>query len=343
MPDFRRGTAAIQAANESSGGFQPFAPSIRWTEDKEEKYVLFLTPIEEVPLVELHEFIPIGEGEKGDGTSFQKYGFYISRKDQAIGEDYDLLEDRNGFKPKQRNLAVAVELEPVMKTVSGRQRPKGFEVKTREFDRRIDPEDENSDKETVLAPVVGVTIQSPFNFFGYLASFHEGTAPVEETPFKVQRRGKTKDTTYDFVHYLDQAVDLSALIENVDGISYLNEQMDEIIEKIDNLDDAEAGRVIADYLLDARLEELADGERYEEEILPLEDLKPKYGNKDKYGNESKKRPSRPSRRSQRSRSDNGDGTDADGDDTPTPKPDKKDKFDRMKERAAKKRSEASAA
>lgn len=275
MPDFRRGTEAIREAQENKGGgnFRPFVPTIRWTEDKESRYLLFLTPAEDIPLIYYHEFIPVGEWESKDGSkSGTRYGFYISRKDPGIGEDYDPLEDdfEPPVEPKQRNVAVAVELEAVVKKVKGRNRPSGFKVKTVEFERRVGDGDET---ETVTAPVIGVVAQSPHNFFGWIGSFNDNTAAITEVPVQVTRRGTDSDTKYDFVPYLDQKVDLSAVIEFIDGITYLEDDLEDLLESIEKMEDDSAVATIADALLAARLDELADLDRYKKEVAKVKRIK----------------------------------------------------------------------
>lgn len=353
MPDFRRGMAAIKEAQESSrggGDFKPWVPQIKW-EDGDERYVMFLTSIEETPLVELHEWIPVGKAEKSDGTEYTKFGWFISRTDPAIGEDVDPLTEK-GSDPKQRNIGIAVELEPIMATVKGRPRPKGFEVKTHEFERSIRDDEGNAtdEKETVVAPVIGVVTQSPHNFYGYLGSFNETEAPVEETAFKVLRRGGDKNTAYDFTPYFDQDVDLANIVEYVDGITYLNENMDEIVEAVDGLPTDEAAHLIAIALLDARLEELADGERYEELTGEIKEIKSKYGSKKKKG-EGKATSEKPKRTSQRTRAkakseDAGEEASAEAEEE-APKSqaddDKMDKFEKLRARAKKRKADAAAA
>lgn len=301
MPDFRRGIAAIQESESSSkgGDFRPWVPQIKW-DDGDEKYVLFFN-FEEAPTVALHEWIPVGEGEKADGTKFKRYEWFIDRTDPGIGEDEDPLTEK-GSSPKERTVAVAVELEPIMTTVRGRPRPKGFEVKTVEFDRKIrDDEGKATDEtESVTAPVIGIVTQAPSNFFGYLASFNETDGPVDETPFKVKRRGGDKNTAYDFSHFMDQEVDLTNLIEFVDGITYLNDEMDDLSEAIEDLDAVEAASLIAAALLNARLEELSDPERYEELTGHIEEVESKYGKKKGKGDD-KAKSSRPKRSSQRTK------------------------------------------
>lgn len=350
MPDFRRGIEAIKEAQESSkgGDFQPWVPQIKW-DDKDERYVLFLTSIEETPLVSIHEWIEVGEGEKGDGSKFKKFEWFISRTDPAIGEDEDPLTEK-GSDPKDRNIGVAVELEPIMTTVKGRPRPKGFEVKTHEFERSVRDDDGNAtdEKETVTAPVIGIVMQSPHNFFGYLGSFNETDAPVEETPFKVLRRGAKTDTAYDFTPYMDQEVDLTNLVEFVDGISYLNDEMDELVEAIEDLDPDEAAHLIGEVLLNARLEELADRERYDNLTGDIEKIESKYGKKKK-DKETKAATSKPKRTTQKSRARSKNGASAEVEETEAdetqeePQDEQKKKFNELRAKAAKNRKAKSAA
>lgn len=270
MPDFRRGQAAL-AEPEKSGNkqFTPFAPNVMWREDKEEKYLLFLNPAEDLVKVDYHDFIVVGHRDNGKPI----YESFISRKDPAIGEGYDDIEDRLGQPPRERILGVAVELEPTFSQVKGRKRPTGFEVKTDTFERKTD-----NGTEEVTVPLVGLVTQSRFNFYGWVGSFNDSTAPIEETPVQVIRRGKDQTTTYDFTPFLDQPVDLSNLIEYVENVSYLREALDEI-ELPD--DQHEAALAIGSVFLDTRLTELADGNRYERLVSGIDSLETKFPRGDK--------------------------------------------------------------
>jgi hypothetical protein len=341
MPDFRRGTAAIEAAQEAAkqgGNFSPFAPMLTW-KDKDEKYLLFLNDIESIALVDLHEWIPGGTGEKANGDTYTNWKFFISRKDPAIGEDEDELEDRLGNKPKARNIAAAVELEPIMAAGrGGRPRPKGWKVKTTEFQRKTD-----EGTETVTAPVVGIVRQSPINFFGYLSSFNDTEAPIEDTPFKVIRRGGDQNTQYDFTPYLDQEVDLSALVEYVDGITYVSNDEDGFDVLLGELeaaeDDRERGLIIGNALLEAHLNELADKDEYDEVVGKIDKLNNKYGSDKKSDSKSNSRPARQSQRSKAKANDDSD--DAPAEDEAAAKSEKLDKFAQIRERAAQKKAKGS--
>lgn len=294
MPDFRRGAQAIEesASRKGSGNFRPFVPAVQWRDDKEHKHVLFLTPISDTVTLDLHEWIPVGTGEKADGDSYIKYEQFISRKDAAIGEDHDELEDRLEVKPKERTMGVGVELDPLMETDDkGRERVTGFTVATDTYVRK----DDGGNEEEVTQPLIGIVSQSAQNFFGWLSSYDASQGPIEETPMSVTRRGKDANTTYDFIPMEGREVDLTPLLEYIDGVSYLGDDMDELVKMIGEASsDEAAAQVIAGVLLNQRLEELADKERYDSLVAPIESIEMKYGKKK--SNAKRERPKRASRR-----------------------------------------------
>lgn len=297
--EFRRGVAAIEEAAKNTGKkFSPFAPQITW-KDGDEKYIRFLTPIDEAASVLLHEWIDCGVKTIGD-KEFTDWGFFISRKDPAIGEDVDPLTEK-GANPKKRILAVAVELEPIMaESGAGRARPKGFTVKTQEYTRKTDDGDED-----VTAPVIGVITQASKNFFKLLVSHSESEGPIEDTAFKVRRIGHDSETAYNFTPYFDQPIDMTNLIEYIDGVSYLTddddtwEEVEAAIEAGEDDDDSKALNIGA-VLLNVRLNELADEETYNEKTSHIEEIENKYGSDNKKKGGEKK--DRPVRRSQRNKS-----------------------------------------
>lgn len=297
MPNFRRGASAITAAQESNknsgGGFAPFAPNLIWKSDREEKYVVFLNTAEDLPTVDLHEWIITGHTKNGKPI----YDSFISRKDAAIGDTYDDIEDRLGQKPRSRTIGVAVELEPTFAEVKGRdgkarQRPNGFQVKTGTYERKTE-----EGTEEVTYPEVGFVIQSPLNFYGWIGSFSESTAPIEDTPLHILRRGKDANTAYDFTPYIDQPIDYTGLIEHIEGLSYLRDEMEELVGDLENLEPNEAALHIGNVMLEKRLDELADGDRYERLVSPIEEIENKWGNNTPAKNTS--RPARPERPSPR--------------------------------------------
>jgi len=271
MPQFQRGVTAIQQSMNTGGsGFKPFAPDISWREDGESKFIQIISPAEDIPMVSLHDWIPVGTHKSGK----TKYEAFMSRKDAGIGENYDDLEDRLGSKPRIRGIGVAVELEPVLETVKNRQRPVGFTVKLETYNRK----NAEGVEETVTAPRVGLITQSSHLFWGWVASFEENNAPIVETPLQVTRRGKSTNTRYDFIAFEEKPVDFSALLDNIDGISYLNGMRDEVKTSIASAEsDLDSAIIVGRAILEHRLEELGDWDRYKELITPIQELNLRFG------------------------------------------------------------------
>lgn len=306
MPTFTRGRAAMavsKARAENSGNFKPFAPTLSWSKNDETiRYVAFLNDIDDLPRILEHRFIKIGTYDRADGTTADKYGFYLDRKDPSIDEDSDPLTDL-GRTSQERYLAAAVELDVTYGEAKGRNkaRPIGFEVKTATFNRRIDPEDKESETEEVIYPVVGIIDQAYGNFVTFLQNHADEDGPIQDVAFGVKRLdGKT--TTYDFEAFFDQPVDYSNLFAYLDGITYLSDDDEDfadllgLVEKAgeeaaDGLDEIAQAVVIGNALVDKRLEELADKEVYLADVegLTPEDVKSPYdkGSGDK-GKGSKK-------------------------------------------------------
>lgn len=320
MPDFRRGMAAMQEAQESqkaqgSNPFPTFVRQIQWQEDREDKFIAFLNRASDMTTVELHSFVPVGTGTSKAGKTYTKYEQFIDRTDAAIGEDSDDLSSRLNHKAQLRTVAVAVELEPTYSTVNGRKRPTGFAVKTETYNRKT----EEGGVEEVEAPCLGIVVQSPSNFFGWVGSFDESTNPIEETPLQVLRRGKDANTAYDFTPFIDQKIDYTALFENIDGVAYLRGELDDVDLTGEPVDVA---CEIGDKMLNKRLNELADGERYERLVGPIKHIEDRFG-----GGEKPARPAAAARPSQRTaKADNGD--------KPSARSEKFDELRRMHETTA---------
>jgi hypothetical protein len=300
-PDFRRGAEAIAKATEKkdSGSFRQFTPSLFWKGDGASKFLLFLNPISEIPTVDMIGFIPV-KGKKANGDSFEYKEQVIARTDPAIGEESDPMVKEWEANPKETNVAVAIELDPVFEEVNGRKRPVGFEVLTTEFDRRIRDEngDLTSDTETIEQPSFGFVTQSPFNFFNVLTSYDNEEAPIENTPLKIVRVGD-KNPSYTINGYPEQSIDLSGLIDCIDGISYLTEdERNDLYDEIEGVeDDFEVASIIGRVLLEKRLDELCDRERYDELLAGVDSSLAFKGGKSGKGKSEKKE--RPQRRSQR--------------------------------------------
>lgn len=327
MPDFRRGATAIAKAQEKpegGGSFRPFAPVLFWKNDGDNKYLLFLNSMEDIPTVDMVSFIPV-KGKKGNGDTFTYYEQVIARTDPAIGEAKDPMVEEWDAKPRSTCLAVAVELEPTFEEVRGRKKPVGFEVKTTEFDRRIrdDNGDLTDEVETVEAPVVGFITQSPHNFFNVVSSFDADTAPIHEVATKITRVGNDTSTVYTVAGYDDLDIDLDGLLACIEGVSYLGDDLDDLLDIIDGLDDLEAASAIGAFLLDKRLDELADRDRYDELLEGITESLDRFGSKKKGDKKERTRKERPARRSQRRSKDEDDAPEADPEPDPEPEPEEK--------------------
>jgi len=284
MPNYqpRRGLGAVEQAASRKGGtkFRGFVPEIRWREDGEKKYILVLSNFENddpnaVVVADLHEFIPVGLGEKANGDTYTRYESFISRKDPIAGsESHDDLEDRLGNKPRTRCIGVALELEPEFKVVNGRNRPAGFKVKTDTFTRKGD-----NGQEEVAQPLIGLIIQSAFLMWSPLGSLDESQGPVSQLPIEVTRRGKDVNSRYDFVPYMDMPIDLGPLFDNLGGISYIAEEITEAHDSLVAKGDIEAAQVIGQIMIDKRLNELSDKARYDELVGPIEHIEQRFGAK----------------------------------------------------------------
>jgi len=263
MPKFnpdalRQGPSAIASAvemrNNNNSEFRPFLKDIYWSKDKDFHYLLFLTPIRKTYQVLLHPYLPTENGKET----------IIAWTDESIGERFDPIEEEWGYRPRLTNLAIAVDLDPLMETVKGRERPVGFEVKTFEFQRRVrdDNGEPTDEKEIVIAPVVGLVAQSPFNFFSQLANYDAEESPIDQTPVKITRIGDGSGLTYSVIGY-DAPVELDNLINYIENVNYVTEP-DKLLSEIETMTPYEAAGHIGDYLLSKKVEELADMDRYEE-------------------------------------------------------------------------------
>lgn len=283
MPNFRTGLAPEESREGGARQFPGFLRSIQWTKDREEKFIAFLNPASDIVTAEVHTFIPVGTWKSGK----PRYEEFISRTDPGVGETSDDLTDRLGRKAQKRDIAVAVELEPTYTTVNGRKRPTGFAVKTESFERKT----QEGGTEEVEAPVIGLVMQSRRNFYGWVGSFDAATNPIEETPLQVIRRGKDADTAYDFTPFIDQKIDYTNLIQYAENINYVR---DEVRDDLDlSGDEKEAALAIGKLILDKRIAELADGERYERLVTPIQVIEDRFGSND---SKPAERPSRPAQK-----------------------------------------------
>jgi hypothetical protein len=291
----RRGAEAIEAANEaaSSGGgtFTPFLSSIFWGGDGDERTILILNPMEEIPQVDFHPFIEVGDGRPHS---------VIVRTDPLIGESVDPIQKTWLYKPRLTNLAVALELEVVTEEdAKGREKPVGFRAATRTFERTILDDDgkPTDEKEEVTVPCVGIVAQSPINFFNQLRMIDASEAEINTLPIKVTRVGK-KDVSYNFKTYENIKPDLTDLFEFIGDVSYLGDQAEPLMERLASIeDDTDAAAEIGRVLLDLYIDEKADDEAYEELFNQITEPS-RFPEKSSKG-AKKEKAERPARQSQR--------------------------------------------
>ena len=210
MPNFRKGAQVIAQSGQTNSDSGPKRPNfINWESD-EKKYIQFITPLEEIPTVLMHQFIITGERDNGSYI----YNDFVSRKDPAFdGEDgYDPIWDRFEVQPRLKSVALAAVLQPVRKN----GKISGWEVAGKQ--RRDDE-----------IPDIGLIVQTPSNFFRWLTTFADDTGnAIEDCVFSVTRRGEKIATRYDFIKTEHPAIDLSEYSEYfIDVEEYLSGLGDE--------------------------------------------------------------------------------------------------------------------
>lgn len=294
-----RGREAIHAAQEAAkggGSFSPYLKSIFWKDDKEEHYVLFLNDIDGpdgIPTFDMVQFI---EDENGH---FQEV---VAKTDGFFSERTDPFAEEWDATVVKRSLAIAVELEPINEVVKGRKKPVGFEVRTEEYTRKVVDEDGEvtDEEEEVTTPVIGYVVASPNTFFNHVENYDANEAPVNETAVKITRLGKDKHTSYALQGYDDQKIDLTNLLDYLDGVSYIRDDLEGILESIEGQDDLEAAQIVGQAILNKRIDELLDGDRYDKLFEGVTESMDKFGNKKKESKgKSKGKVERKTRQSQR--------------------------------------------
>lgn len=194
MPNFRKGAQVIVQSGQTGGESSKRPNFINWESD-EKKYLQFITPLEEIPTVLMHQFIITGERDNGSYI----YNDFVSRKDPAFdGEDgYDPIWDRFEVQPRLKSVALAAVLQPVRKN----GKISGWEVASKQ--RRDDE-----------IPDIGLIVQTPSNFFRWLTTFADDTGnAIEDCVFSITRRGEKISTRYDFIKTEHPAIDLSKYSE----------------------------------------------------------------------------------------------------------------------------------
>lgn len=215
MPNFRKGGAAILSnpprANTGSPDGSPRPQFLQWAQD-EKKFIQFLTPLEEIPRVKMHQFIITGT--RDDGSFI--YNDFVSRRDAGLDgeEGYDPIWTRFGMQPRDRCVATAAALEPIRDS-EGKVTSWDIASKTTRKGESI--------------PEIGLIIQHPANFFSWLATYESDTGnAIQDRVFTVTRRGEGINTRYDFIATDFPPLDPAVLAEGAPNIDeYLTYLADE--------------------------------------------------------------------------------------------------------------------
>ena len=222
MAQFRKGVDAFEASQRRST--TDFTPRLKWKAG-ETKHIQFLTPAEEIPTVELYDFMIVGHN---DNTNKPIYRSFISPRDPALLEDNPdardyfqerIKEGKKSALPKKRQVAVVAVIEPEYGTAenSRRKEYKQGKLATRTYVNREGVE--------IEVPDIGLVIGSSV-FFGYFFTFSQ-RKNLEDYVFAVERRGGDQNTQY---HPFDvgPALDLNIPDEAyIDLDAYLSELADE--------------------------------------------------------------------------------------------------------------------
>jgi hypothetical protein len=200
MPNFRKGGAAILSnpprANAGASDGTPRPQFLQWAQE-EKKFIQFITPLEEIPRVKMHQFIITGQREDGSFI----YNDFVSRRDAGIdGPDgYDPIWTRFDMQPRDRCVAAAAALEPIR---NAEGKITGWDIATK------------TTKKGESVPEIGLIIQHPANFFSWLATYESDTGnAIQDRVFTVTRRGEGINTRYDFIATDQSPVDPGALAE----------------------------------------------------------------------------------------------------------------------------------
>lgn len=186
MTKLKTGQAAMKSAKR--GGF---FNNIYWKEDKEVRFLAFLTPFEEVPGLPIHMY----ETANGWRTFVCRKAAIFEDESQGRCDICSLMvkgKERDPAKPNFKQIALAVELEPVYERVEGREKLVGFEVKMDEYEK---------DGETKTAPAIGMVSQAPSNFWVPMASTVDRKGDITEYVLEVERKGKGKNAKVSYTFF----------------------------------------------------------------------------------------------------------------------------------------------
>lgn len=228
--NLRKGGEEMKKAATSGGKGGAFVPNLRWKDDGEKHYVLFLQNMDDIPTVLYHKMMDCGTNPR---TNKPMWRDFISRRDPHIDgpSGYDPLDDR-GYKPTNRSIAIVCEMEPVLKA----GKIDSFKPMERTFTRQA--EDGSGDEEVTEAAIY-LVIESPTTFFPNIRAFADEIGPIEDQVFCITRQGKDQNTTYAPIAYTGKEFEMPENVEDAEKRleAYVEElasesRMREIVESL---------------------------------------------------------------------------------------------------------------
>lgn len=179
LAGLRQGQAHLKPAQ--GGKFQPY---ISW-KDGDAKTIAFTTPADEIAKIRIHNFVKIPD----DSERGYHFETFMCRKDPAWAEESGnkcKLCDIIGHKAKEQHVAIAVELDPIIKP--GTSQISELRPLVRKFKRQDGTEGE--------AVQWGLVIQGFKNFFNYFAAYQSKFGDITNVAFDVTRMGSDQTTSY---------------------------------------------------------------------------------------------------------------------------------------------------
>lgn len=172
----RKGAAELEKSVERSksrgSGDSNRAPLnfFKW-EDKETKFIRFLTDSEDIFLLWTHEYVACHDN---------RHRTFICRKE----EDASCELCDNDVKRRELGYGVAVLREPVQED----GKVVGYQDYIEEY--------EDEDGDAGVRPYVGIVRQAPGNFWTYITGIHERKGSLRDYDIEITRKGAQMDTIY---------------------------------------------------------------------------------------------------------------------------------------------------
>jgi hypothetical protein len=200
---FKTGREALKKSTSSEGGSSKSRVSnyIQFFNIKkdESKFVHFFTDVEDIAVdVSMHRGVQVARKNK-KGDLYDTWVDVVDRvpglfDDGVDGIDWqEIMRDGVQHAPKKTTVGLLVELDPVYKDGTSGTRLNDVEYLVIQG-RWYVPE--NGDP--IFFPNWKPVGQSAFNFWSGLDDYYDEFGPINETNFKVNRKGDKRDTSYNF-------------------------------------------------------------------------------------------------------------------------------------------------